>query len=92
MKKIYIAGAGGMLGEAFFKVFSINYKLYCSDINVNEKWISYLDFRNYTKYKEDVLNFHELELPITPATFHKMSSEEKEALFIWLNKDNMPQA
>ena len=57
MKKIYIAGAGGMLGEAFFKVFSINYKLYCSDINVNEKWISYLDFRNYTKYKEDVLNF-----------------------------------
>ena len=41
---------------------------------------------------EDVLNFHELELPITPATFHKMSSEEKEALFIWLNKDNMPQA
>ena len=57
MKKIYIAGAGGMLGEAFFKVFSVNYKLYCSDINVNEKWISYLDFRNYTKYKEDVLNF-----------------------------------
>ena len=41
---------------------------------------------------EDVLNFHELELPITPATFHKMSSEEKAALFIWLNKDNMPQA
>ena len=56
MKKIYIAGAGGMLGEAFFKVFSINYKLYCSDINVNEKWISYLDFRNYTKYKSKERN------------------------------------
>ena len=41
---------------------------------------------------ENILNFHELELPITPDTFHKMSSEEKEALFIWLNKDNMPQA
>ena len=57
MKKIYIAGAGGMLGDAFFKVFSHNYKLYCSDIDVNEKWISYLDFRNYEKYKEDVLKF-----------------------------------
>lgn len=57
MKKIYIAGAGGMLGDAFFKVFSNNYKLYCSDIDVNEKWLSYLDFRNYEKYKEDVLKF-----------------------------------
>ena len=24
--------------------------------------------------------------------FKNMSSEEKEALFIWLNKDTMPQA
>ena len=41
---------------------------------------------------EDVLAFDELELPITPDIFHKMTSEEKEALFIWLNKDTMPQA
>lgn len=41
---------------------------------------------------EDVLEFNELELPITPDIFHKMTSEEKEALFIWLNKDTMPQA
>ena len=41
---------------------------------------------------EDILEFNELELPITPDIFHKMTSEEKEALFIWLNKENMPQA
>ena len=41
---------------------------------------------------EDVLAFDELELPITPRFFNNMTSEEKEALFIWLNKENMPQA
>ena len=34
----------------------------------------------------------ELELPFTIDAFRRMSGEEKEALFIWLNRDNMPQA
>ena len=41
---------------------------------------------------EDVLAFTELEIPFHPEMFERMSSEEKEALFIWLNKENMPQA
>ena len=41
---------------------------------------------------EDVLAFDELELPFTIDAFRRMSGEEKEALFIWLNRDNMPQA
>ena len=57
MKKIYIAGAGGMLGEALFKVFKNNYELKCSDIDVNDDWISFLDFRNQNDYKADVKNF-----------------------------------
>ena len=56
-KKIYIAGCGGMLGEAFYKIFSTKYKLKCTDIDVNEKWLTYLDFRNYKKYYNDVNNF-----------------------------------
>lgn len=56
-EKIYIAGCGGMLGEAFYKVFSTKYKLKCTDIDVNEKWLTYLDFRNYEKYYNDVNNF-----------------------------------
>ena len=35
MKKIYIAGAGGMLGEAFHKVFKDQYELKCSYL----KWL-----------------------------------------------------
>jgi len=41
---------------------------------------------------EDVLAFNELEIPFHPEMFERMSPDEKEALFIWLNKENMPQA
>ncbi len=56
-KKIYIAGCGGMLGEAFYKVFSQDYDLKCTDIDVNDDWLTYLDFRDLDLYKEDVESF-----------------------------------
>ena len=46
-----------MLGEAFYKQFSQNYELKCTDIDVNEDWLSYLDFRDTKKYRKDVLTF-----------------------------------
>ncbi len=55
--KIYIAGCGGMLGEAFYKQFFGDYNLKCTDIDVNEKWLSYLDFRNKQDYFKDVIEF-----------------------------------
>ena len=57
MKKIYIAGCGGMLGESFYKVFSKNYLLKCTDIDLNDDWLTYLDFRDFTQYRKDVLDF-----------------------------------
>ena len=33
-----------MLGEAFYKAFNKDYELKCTDINVNENWLSSLDF------------------------------------------------
>jgi dTDP-4-dehydrorhamnose reductase len=57
-KKIYIAGSGGMLGEAFYKQFSNDYTLKCTDIDVNDKWLSYLDFRDYESYEKDVVDFN----------------------------------
>ena len=56
-KRIYIAGCGGMLGEAFYKVFGEDYELKCTDIDVNESWLSYLDFRDYAAYLNDVAEF-----------------------------------
>ena len=57
MKRIYIAGCGGMLGDAFYKVFGADYKLKCTDIDVNEPWLSYLDFRDHGAYRKDVMEF-----------------------------------
>ena len=57
MKKIYIAGCGGMLGEALFKRFNVDYELRCTDIDLNEKWLSYLDFRSFNDYRDDVQKF-----------------------------------
>ena len=56
-RKIYIAGCGGMLGEAFHHVFGAKFELKCSDIDVNEEWLSYLDFRDFDAYRADVLAF-----------------------------------
>src|SRR5215467_3260225 len=57
MKKIYIAGCGGMLGEAFYMQFKEDHELKCTDIDVNEKWLSYLDFRDFNAYRQDVSAF-----------------------------------
>lgn len=55
-KKIYIAGAGGMLGEAFHKQFGDS-RLKCTDKDVNSGWLSFLDFRDSKAYAADVEAF-----------------------------------
>tara|TARA_B110000879_G_scaffold212935_1_gene312043 strand:+ start:2759 stop:3661 length:903 start_codon:yes stop_codon:yes gene_type:complete len=57
MKKIYIAGCGGMLGEAFYEQFKDEYILKCTDKDVNADWLSFLDFREFEEYKKDVIDF-----------------------------------
>lgn len=56
-KKIYIAGCGGMLGEAFYKFFGASNVLRCTDKDVNAAWLHQLDFRDRTHYREDVEAF-----------------------------------
>lgn len=57
-KKIYIAGCGGMLGEAFYTQFKDDYEIKCTDKDVNETWLSFLDFRDFEAYKKDVRAFN----------------------------------
>jgi dTDP-4-dehydrorhamnose reductase len=56
-KRIYIAGAGGMLGEAFHRVFGAEHELKCTDIDVNAPWLSLLDFRDFDAYRRNVADF-----------------------------------
>jgi dTDP-4-dehydrorhamnose reductase len=57
-KKIYIAGCGGMLGEAFYKIYKDDFILKCTDKDVNESWLTFLDFRDFDAYKKDVYDFN----------------------------------
>jgi dTDP-4-dehydrorhamnose reductase len=57
MKKIFMSGCGGMLGDAFYNVFKDTYKLKCTDIDVNEEWLEFLDFRDLAEYSKSVNEF-----------------------------------
>lgn len=46
-----------MLGEAFHKQFQNDYELKCTDKDVNEEWLSFMDFRDFQSYKKDVFDF-----------------------------------
>src|SRR6218665_2780988 len=55
--KVYVAGCGGMLGEAVHKVFSRTHETRCSDIDQNAPWLEYCDFRDFDQYKKEVEGF-----------------------------------
>ena len=46
-----------MLGDAFYRQFKNDYDLRCTDIDLNEDWLSYLDIRSFTDYRDDVIKF-----------------------------------
>ena len=46
-----------MLGEAFYEQFKNDYKLKCTDKDVNEDWLTFLDFRDFDAYEKDVESF-----------------------------------
>lgn len=52
--RIYIAGAAGMLGDAFIRHFGQKHELRCTDLNTEEPNISFCDFRDYTEYSRQV--------------------------------------
>ena len=46
-----------MLGEAFYRQFRTDFDVKVTDIDLNAPWISFLDFRDHEKYREDVRSF-----------------------------------
>lgn len=56
--RIYVAGCGGMLGEAVQRVFSAGGdELMCTDIDLNAPWIEHCDFRDFAGYRRSVEKF-----------------------------------
>jgi dTDP-4-dehydrorhamnose reductase len=52
-----MAGCGGMLGEAFYRQFKNEYEIKCTDKDVNEPWLTFLDFRDREAYRQEVMDF-----------------------------------
>jgi dTDP-4-dehydrorhamnose reductase len=46
-----------MLGRACYEEFAAHADLRCTDIDVNEDWLGYLDFRDFERYRDDVRDF-----------------------------------
>lgn len=56
--RIYVAGCGGMLGDAMWRVFNAaNDELKCTDIDLNAPWLEHCDFRIFSAYRQSVEQF-----------------------------------
>lgn len=55
--RAYIAGCGGMLGEAMYRVFSSNMTVMATDIDLSINWLSYADVRDYAQMESSIQEF-----------------------------------
>lgn len=55
--KIYLAGCGGMLGEALHRVLAPGHEVLCTDIDLNVDWLQLCDFRDFAAYERSVSAF-----------------------------------
>lgn len=55
--KVYIAGCGGMLGEAVYEYFSPRTTVLASDIDQNTDWLEYADVRDFEGMQAAIADF-----------------------------------
>lgn len=55
--RVYVAGGGGMLGDAVYRTLREDHDVAVSDIVVNEDWLHYCDVRDFTDYRCNVDQF-----------------------------------
>ena len=55
--RILITGCGGMLGEAVYPFYSNICNVKATDIDINEKWLSYLDVRDHQALEKEISEF-----------------------------------
>lgn len=81
--RIYIAGCGGMLGDAAYKRFSSIAQVKATDIELNEPWLSYADVRDYTQISDSIMEFNP-DVIINLAAITDLEVCEKEQENAWL--------
>jgi dTDP-4-dehydrorhamnose reductase len=81
--RVYIAGCGGMLGEAVYAAFSARSTVLATDIDTNEAWLSYADVRDYAGIEKSVRDFKP-DLLINLAALTDLELCERDSRNAWL--------
>jgi dTDP-4-dehydrorhamnose reductase len=55
--RVYIAGCGGMLGDAVYARFAAQCDVLATDIDCNAPWLSYADVRDYAAMRASIMPF-----------------------------------
>jgi dTDP-4-dehydrorhamnose reductase len=80
--RIFVAGCGGMLGEAFYETFSRLADVKATDIDVNETWLSSGDVRNFENMSKLIREFNP-DVVVNLAAITDMESCEREPDNAW---------
>jgi dTDP-4-dehydrorhamnose reductase len=81
--KLYIAGGGGMLGQAVYSAFLARSTIKATDIDINEPWLEFGDVRDYTQMRKSIMDFCP-DAIINLAAMTDMEQCELEADNAWL--------
>jgi dTDP-4-dehydrorhamnose reductase len=81
--RIYIAGCGGMLGEAVYERFAQQSIVLATDIDLNESWLSHGDVRDYAEMSRQIRDF-EPDLVINLAALTDLEYCERNIDDAWL--------
>ncbi len=81
--KVYIAGCGGMLGDAVYREFSAPCQVRATDIDLNAPWLSFADVRDLAAVRADIVGFAP-DLVINLAALTDLELCEREPDNAWL--------
>jgi len=81
--RVYIAGCGGMLGDAVYRLFSTHTTVKATDIDVNARWLEYADVRDYQGMYESIKTFNP-DLLINLAALTDLEYCERNPENAWL--------
>ena len=83
LTKVYIAGGGGMLGQAVYQVFSQKATVKATDIVISSPWLEYADVRVYPELRKSIFDFSP-DLIINLAAMTDMEECEVDPENSWL--------
>ena len=78
MKKILIAGCGGMVGSSLYTILTKNqHEVIATDIDTNEPWIKWMDVRDF-KGSKSMIEFYEPDVIVNLSAITNLENCDKD--------------